>query len=78
MASDFAFLQVGANDGKSFDFLYDFVVNRNSKGIVIEPIREYFEELYETYRLYPEILKINKAVNIKTGSVSLYKIDSNF
>jgi len=41
--SSFNFIQVGANDGVSFDFLYDFLIKRNSKGIVIEPIKEYYE-----------------------------------
>lgn len=74
--SSFSFLQVGANDGVSFDFLYNFVINRKSNGIVIEPIKEYYKELCENYKNQPEILKINKAINKTAGNVTLYKIDS--
>ena len=42
------FIQVGANDGVSFDFLFDFLNTRNSEGLVIEPIKEYFLELKAT------------------------------
>lgn len=73
--SSFSFLQVGANDGKSFDFLYSFVMNRKSHGVAIEPIKEYYDELCENYKTKPEILKINSAVNKTKGSAIIYKID---
>ena len=75
--SDFSFLQVGANDGRSFDFLYGFVIKRNISGIAIEPIKEYYNELCENYKSQPTIIKINKAVNRKKGSAVIYKIDRN-
>ena len=75
--SRFSFVQVGANDGVSFDFLYNFVINRKSKGIVIEPIKEYYKELCENYKNQPNILKINKAINKVAGNVKLYKVDSS-
>lgn len=75
--SSFNFVQVGANDGKSFDFLYDFVISRNSSGIVIEPVKEYFEELVENYKNFPSIIKINQAVHPTEKSVLIYKLDSN-
>ncbi|WP_431136421.1 FkbM family methyltransferase [Psychroserpens mesophilus] len=75
--SSFSFLQIGANDGKSFDFLYDFVVNRNISGALIEPIKEYFDELSENYKSYDNILKINKAVHRTATHVSIYKMDKN-
>lgn len=76
--SAFYFLQVGANDGKSFDFLYSFVINRDCKGIVIEPIREYYIDLCENYNAYPAIIKINKAVSRTPGSSVIYKIDKDY
>ncbi len=76
LESNFSFLQVGANDGVSFDFLYNFVINRKSKGVVIEPIKEYYKELCENYKNQPNILKINKAINSTVGNATLYKIDS--
>lgn len=68
------FLQVGANDGVSFDFLYDFVNTRNSQGIVIEPVKEYFLELIRNYNENNNIVKINKAIHATEKEISMYKI----
>jgi len=73
--SDFNFIQIGANDGVSFDFLYDFLIERNSRGIVIEPIKEYYKELCKNYKNYPQIIKINKAVHPDKKNLEIYKID---
>jgi FkbM family methyltransferase len=74
---EFSFLQVGANDGISFDFLYHFVTKREITGIVIEPIKEYYKELCENYKIYDSVLKVNKAVHEKLNKVIIYKIDSS-
>lgn len=71
----FVFVQVGANDGVSFDFLYDFVVLRKSSGIVIEPIKEYYDELIENYINFDGIIKVNKAIHPIEKQLSIYKIN---
>lgn len=73
----FNFVQVGANDGVSFDFLHSFVVKRKSKGVVIEPVFEYFEELQYNYKEFPEIIKINKAVHPFEKEIVINKIAPN-
>lgn len=75
--SNFSFIQVGANDGISFDFLYGFVTKRKSSGIVIEPIKEYYIELQENYIDYSKIVKINKAIHPTEKQITLYKISPN-
>lgn len=72
-----SFIQVGANDGKSFDFLYDFLIKRKPKGIVIEPIKEYFSELCINYKNFDNILKVNKAVHESLKSIIIYKVNSD-
>jgi FkbM family methyltransferase len=72
--SNFSFIQVGANDGISFDFLYEFVTKRKSVGVVIEPIKEYYSELKENYKNYTQIIKINKAIHPTEKQITLYKI----
>jgi len=42
---DIFFLEIGAFDGKSFDGLYKYTHNNNWKGIFVEPINEYFQQL---------------------------------
>lgn len=70
----FSFIQVGANDGISFDFLYEFAISRQSSGLVIEPVLDYFKELVINYKDYPEIIKINKAVHCFENLIKIYKI----
>lgn len=72
--TSFNFIQVGANDGISFDFLYDFVTKRNSQGVVIEPVKDYFNELNQNYKDYPNIIKINKAVHSSQEKVEINRI----
>lgn len=73
--SKFTFIQVGANDGVSFDFLYDFVTKRNSTGIAIEPIEQYFKELEFNYSKHHNIKAINKAVHPTDKQIVVYKIN---
>lgn len=74
---EFNFVQVGANDGVSFDFLYDFVIKRNSYGVVIEPVKEYFKELLINYKDFPKIIKINKAIHPTDEEIIIYRICPN-
>lgn len=74
---DFNFVQVGANDGISFDFLYSFVIKRKSKGMVIEPVWDYFKELENNYKDFPEIIKVNKAVHPFEKEIVINKISPN-
>lgn len=75
--SNFSFIQVGANDGISFDFLHGFVTKRKSIGVVIEPIKEYYNELTENYLNFSKIVKINKAIHPTEKQITLYKISPN-
>ncbi|WP_432409981.1 FkbM family methyltransferase [Rasiella sp. SM2506] len=76
VASNFCFLQVGANDGVSFDSLYSFVTQRKISGIAIEPIGEYYHELCENYKQYTNIVCVNKAVHETETTATIYRIDS--
>ncbi|MCW2119438.1 FkbM family methyltransferase [Flavobacterium sp. 7A] len=75
--SEFSFVQVGANDGISFDFLYEFLIRRNSHGLVIEPVKDYYNELVKNYCNYPEIIAINMAVHPTDKKIDVYKINPN-
>lgn len=70
----FLFVQIGANDGVSFDFLYDFIIERDASGFVVEPIKEYFDELLQNYEKFEKIIKVNKAVHQTEKMMSIYKI----
>lgn len=72
---EFSFIQVGANDGISFDDLYDFVTKRKSFGVVIEPVKSYFEELKNNYLALPNVVPVNMAVFHKKDVLYIYKIN---
>lgn len=73
--SDFAIIQVGANDGISFDFLYDFMKKRNCKGVLIEPIGDYFEKLKFNYKDFNDIILVNMAVHPTDKHVAIFRVD---
>jgi len=76
VASNFSFLQVGANDGISFDSLYSFVTQRKISGIAVEPIQEYYKELRSNYLKFPNVLTVNKAVHETVRTATIYRIDA--
>jgi FkbM family methyltransferase len=76
-SKEFKFIQVGANDGVSFDNLYDLVIKRDSKGIVIEPLIEFYKQLELNYSNFKDIIKINKAVHPTSKEAYIYKVVEN-
>ena len=53
-------IQIGANDGKIDDPIYEFVTNYPQKvsGILIEPVKDYFEELKTNYNSTYQIVML--------------------
>lgn len=74
---DFTFVQVGANDGKRFDPIHHYVTAHKWKGLVVEPIREYFEDLQRTYASEPQVICCNYAIYDDERPVTLYRADPN-
>ena len=73
--SDFFFIQVGANDGRSGDPIHPHVVSRGWRGIVIEPQRAVFEsQLTATYRGIEGVALENAAIADADGWRDLYRI----
>lgn len=70
----FGFIQVGANDGTSFDILYDIVKLRKSLGIVIEPLPDFFTQLCKTYQEFPSVIKVNLAVHATLRTADIYRV----
>ena len=73
--TDFYFVQVGANDGIRFDSLYHLVANPRCSGLVIEPVKEYFERLEMNYRPYPKIQPVNLAIHKEHEKSVIYRVD---
>ncbi len=73
----FTFVQIGANDGKRFDPINHYVAEFKWRGLVVEPIREYFEELQRTYADTPQVVCCNYAIYEEEKPVTLYRADPN-
>lgn len=71
----FSFIQVGANDGVSHDFLSGFVEKRKARGMVIEPLPDLFEKLKSHYAYNKNVVTVNKAVHPVASSIKLYRLD---
>lgn len=72
------FVQVGANDGTSFDNLYEFVTQNDWSGIAIEPLPDVFSRLSFNYSFYPKIKPLNLAVHPTEQDVIIYRVDEEY
>lgn len=69
------FVQIGANDGHSADPLYEFVTfhHERVRGLVVEPVKDYFDELVQTYRAYPNIVPVRAAIHRTMKEMTIYR-----
>ena len=70
--NQFFFVQIGANDGASFDNLYEVVTKHNLRGVVVEPIRDLYRELCANYRQYP-VTPVNVALHRTAKEIQMYR-----
>lgn len=59
---EFTFLQIGANDGVSFDPVFNYVKLLSPKGFLVEPIPEHFVNLKKNYSNRKDLTFINAAI----------------
>tara|TARA_R110001592_G_scaffold105385_3_gene296342 strand:+ start:115106 stop:115822 length:717 start_codon:yes stop_codon:yes gene_type:complete len=71
----FNFIQIGGNDGISFDSIFDKITSRASKGIILEPSPRYFEQLKLNYRNFKSILLLPYAIFEKSGILKLFELN---
>lgn len=70
---DFFFIQIGANNGKRYDPIFNIAHELNLSGLVIEPIKTYFYELKKNYSSLNKIIPVNKAIYNKNLSLKMYR-----
>jgi FkbM family methyltransferase len=85
----FSIVQIGAYIGNDdADPLYEFLcehldpararsTGRNTKVVLVEPIREYFDLLCENYSIIPKIEFENVAIAETAGVMDMYRLDVN-
>ena len=71
-------IQIGANDGLSFDELNFFIKKYKTKSLLVEPIKKNFEELQNNYKSYENIIFENSAISVNNEISELYKVKDNY
>lgn len=71
------FVQIGANDGRTNDPLFEFVTfhHERVRGLVVEPVEDYFAELVENYRPFPHITPVRAAIHRTEKEMTIYRVD---
>tara|TARA_E500000178_G_scaffold238483_1_gene234945 strand:+ start:1631 stop:2380 length:750 start_codon:yes stop_codon:yes gene_type:complete len=71
-------LQIGANDGISFDELNYFIKKYKSKSILVEPIQQIFLKLKENYKNFENVIFDNSAIISDEKNSYLFKVNEKF
>ncbi len=71
-------IQIGANDGLSFDDLNYYIKKYQSKSILVEPISEIFYKLKENYKNFKNVFLENSAISLDKDLKYLFKVDTKF
>ena len=66
-------IQIGANDGLRFDSLNYYIKKYKTKSILVEPIKDNFEDLKNNYKEYENIIFENLAISVNNEISYLYK-----
>jgi len=73
-ASDFYFVQIGANDGVTGDSLRPFITRLQWKGVLVEPVPYIYKRLVENYEGYRGLHFENSAIGIEDGYQNFYAL----
>ena len=67
-------IQIGANDGLRFDSINKYIKQYKIKSILVEPIKEYFDQLKINYKDYENIFFENLAISVNNQVNYLFKV----
>ncbi len=72
-----SFIQIGANDGRKNDPLYEFVTlnYKRVNGLCVEPMKDFYEKLKANYSRFPNITPINVAIHNTAKEFNLYRVN---
>lgn len=72
---DVFFACIGAMDGKSHDGLFEHAFsNAEWRGILVEPVKEYFEQLKQNYENRPNLIFENVAITESEGTREIVRV----
>ncbi len=70
-------IQVGANDGKSDDFLFK-CFNEDLEALLIEPIEDAFIKLERNYKNFQKVKCLNLAVDVDNKKKEIFSVNKNY
>lgn len=76
--ADFFFIQIGANDGRMQDPLFERIRRYKLKGLLVEPQPPTFEDLKKNYADQPQLLFENVAIATEPGTLTLYTYPNDY
>jgi FkbM family methyltransferase len=68
------FVEIGAHDGTSSDYLRPHVLARSWTGVMVEPVPHLFERLRRSYGALERVALENAAISDREGRVALYHL----
>ena len=70
---DFYFVQIGANDGIRSDPIQALVKRHGLRGLLVEPVDDYFNALVDNYSECERLSFDNCAVSVEDGTLTMYR-----
>lgn len=71
---DLFFVQIGANDGVIHDPLYRHITENRWRGILVEPVKVYFDRLRTNYSGNDQLVFENVAISARDGVREFYRL----
>lgn len=71
---DFFFIQIGANDGLMADELRPLIMKYKLRGVCVEPLKDRFEILTETYKNHPQVKLLNVALHPTEKKFTIFRV----
>ena len=73
--NDFFFIQIGANDGIRADPIRKLVLRHHLKGILVEPLDDFYQELKYNYQSEEQLIFENVAIAATHNDILLYRFN---
>jgi FkbM family methyltransferase len=71
----FQFVQIGANDGRQHDPISSYVRYYQWRGVLVEPVKDYYDELVANYSDCPNLKFVNAAISAEEGTTTIYRVN---
>jgi FkbM family methyltransferase len=73
----FFFIEIGAHDGITDDFLHEYIIKKKWKGLLIEPVKYIFDKLVLNYKDYDGLIFENVAISNNVEIKNFYRLKEN-